>query len=93
MKIDSEAVEMSREVPKFRLLEAKKTDEMLKLFTGERTGWVQVGEKKYFFPYRYVEQGPGFFNFEARKDDIWVMSYPRSGNSKFSMLISVLILL
>jgi hypothetical protein len=68
------------EFPKYQLLEAKKTNELLKYFKGERTGWVQVGDKKWFFPYKYIEQGEGFFNFVGRKSDIWVLSYPRSGN-------------
>jgi len=42
---------------------------MLNIFEGERTGWVLVGPKKYFFPYRYIELGAGFYNFKARPDD------------------------
>ena len=63
----------------YSLLDADKSFEMLKLFKGERTGWVQVGEKKWFFPYQYTEQGEGFLNFKARPTDTWVLSYPRSG--------------
>lgn len=72
---------MNSNPPSYTFLEADKTEEMLHLFNGERTGWVQVGEKKWFFPYRYTEQGAAFYNFKARPSDTWVLSYPRSGKS------------
>lgn len=71
--------DMAEQAPKYELLSNEKTKEMLKVFKGERTGWVLVGPKKYFFPSRYIEQGAGFYNFKARVDDTWVASYPRSG--------------
>lgn len=70
---------MVRQPPKYELLSKEKTKEMLEKFEGERTGWVLVGPQKWFFPYRYIEQGAGFYNFEVRPDDTWVLSYPRSG--------------
>lgn len=58
---------------------------MLKLFKGERPGFVLVGPKKYFFPYRYVEQGDGFSNFKVRSGDTFILSYPRSGAYRLIM--------
>ncbi|XP_033211653.1 sulfotransferase 1E1-like [Belonocnema kinseyi] len=72
---------MNLNPPSYTFLEADKTEEMLHLFKGERTGWVQVGEKKWFFPYRYTEQGSAFYHFKARPSDTWVLSYPRSGTT------------
>ncbi|KAK0174643.1 hypothetical protein PV327_010397 [Microctonus hyperodae] len=81
---------MNEKVPEYELLDQKKTEEMLKLFHGERNGWVQVGEKKYFFPNRYIEQGEGFYKFKPRSDDTWVLSYPRSGTTWTQELVWLL---
>ncbi|XP_076276129.1 sulfotransferase 1E1 [Lasioglossum baleicum] len=81
---------MAQTVPEYKLLNAEKTKEMLQLFRGERTGWVLVGTKNWFFPYRYTKQGTGFYNFKARPDDTWVLSYPRSGTTWTQELVWLL---
>lgn len=78
------------EIPKYELLPEMKTKEMLKIFKGERTGYVFVGPKKYFFPSNFIEQGIGFYNFKARSTDNWVISYPRSGTTLTQELVWLL---
>ncbi|KAF7413589.1 hypothetical protein HZH68_002078 [Vespula germanica] len=81
---------MNKLTPTYEFLHEEKTKELLKVFKGERTGWVLVGSKKYCFPSNYVEQGEGFYNFKARSTDTWVASYPRSGTTLTQELVWLL---
>ena len=81
---------MSSELPKCKDLEPELTKKLLAKFKGERTGFVQVGEKNYFFPNRYKEQGESFYKFKARASDTWVLSYPRSGTTWTQELVWLL---
>ncbi|XP_077273363.1 sulfotransferase 4A1-like isoform X2 [Temnothorax americanus] len=46
-----------------------------------KRGFVKICEKKWFLPYKYVEEGDNIYNFEIRPDDTWVITYPRSGTT------------
>jgi len=46
-------------------------------------GFAKIGEKKWFLPYKYVEQGDKVLNFETHPDDTWIITYPRSGKLLF----------
>ncbi|KMQ97259.1 sulfotransferase 1c4 [Lasius niger] len=46
-----------------------------------KRGFVKIGDKNWFLPYRYAEEGGKAYNFETRPDDTWIITYPRSENT------------
>ncbi|XP_066996262.2 sulfotransferase 1C4 [Anabrus simplex] len=73
---------MSSELPQ----DIKKVDEelnqqLLRDFTGEKTGFVQVGPQKWFFPSKFATEWSNYYNLKVRSDDVWVVTFPRSGTT------------
>ncbi|XP_058820907.1 luciferin sulfotransferase [Topomyia yanbarensis] len=54
---------------------------LLANFHGEKTGFVQVGDEKWFFPSKYEQAAEHFYGFEARASDVWIATFPRSGTT------------
>ncbi|XP_045445703.1 sulfotransferase 1C4-like [Melitaea cinxia] len=66
---------------KIRDVEPELAEMRMKYFTGEHTGFVQVGPKGYFLPHRFKYEAFKIYTMEVRPTDVFVVSYPRSGTT------------
>ncbi|XP_066904899.1 luciferin sulfotransferase [Halyomorpha halys] len=66
-------------------------EELMSDFKGERNGYVQVGPKKWFFPAAYTDHAEKFYSYPIRQEDVWVVTYPRSGTIVMEELVWLIV--
>ncbi|CAH1154570.1 unnamed protein product, partial [Phaedon cochleariae] len=64
--------------------------ELLEYFTGEKTHFLQVGPKKWILPSGYEREAHNYYNFRARPDDVFIVTFPRSGTTWTQELVWLL---
>ncbi|KAI5646047.1 sulfotransferase domain-containing protein [Phthorimaea operculella] len=55
--------------------------ELIKYFTGQFSGFVKVGPKGYCLPQNFRNKAAKIYNMPVRPDDVFVVSYPRTGTT------------
>ncbi|XP_026329425.1 estrogen sulfotransferase-like [Hyposmocoma kahamanoa] len=67
-------------------VDSETTAKLCKYFSGE-SAYVRIGPKQYFMPRSYKEEAANIYNMSVRSDDIFIVTYPRTGTTWTSEMI------
>uniref|UniRef100_A0A023F737 Putative sulfotransferase n=1 Tax=Triatoma infestans TaxID=30076 RepID=A0A023F737_TRIIF len=56
-------------------------------FKGKVTDLVSVGPKKWMLPVKYEKHADKYYNFDLRSDDVWIVTYMKSGTTLTQELV------
>lgn len=60
---------------------------MYSIFTGKKSGLIQVGTEKWVLPAKFRDHAENVHNFNTRSNDTWIVTFPRSGTTWVQELI------
>lgn len=68
---------------KFHFMEESVTSPIIDLFPGQSEGMVRGEPGDFVFSYRYGNLANEIYQFQPRKDDVWVCTFSKSGEFLF----------
>ncbi|CAH1401503.1 unnamed protein product [Nezara viridula] len=81
---------MSDSIPSIEIVEEELNNELKEDYPGDKAEWCYAGETKYLLPGRFADIADELYDFEGRPDDVWIVTFPRSGTTLSQHLVWLL---